>query len=119
MRGAASYDQWVTFMRMPSPPSQSDTGMPNSVPLVHFYSWAAFEPLGSREFPMAYKRHAETTARFRIPYNGITIDPALASVHMIFDHTASPPAISTWNVLGAWPTHGARFETTVEVSEVR
>lgn len=105
-------------MRMPNPQSQSDTGMPNSVPVAHFYTWAAYEPLGSREFQAAYKRNAEATARFRMPYNGFTIDPALHQIHMIYDATASPPAISTWNVLGAWPSHGNRFELTIECSEI-
>lgn len=36
---------------------------------------AAFEPLGSREFPLNQKRYSETTARFRIRYRtGITPD---------------------------------------------
>ena len=118
MKGAADYSQWVAFLRMPNPPTQSDTGMPNSVPVVHFYAWAAYEPVGSREFPASYKRNAESTARFRIPYNGITIDPALHTIQMIFDDTASPPAISTWNILGVWPSHGERFEITIEANIV-
>lgn len=115
-KGAGKYTEYIQFIRMPKPPVLDAIGGEIGVPVHHFYSYAAFEPAGSDEFFVAHKRHSEATARFRIPYQEITIDPALHQIVLTFDETASPPNVSTWNVLGAY---GDRFEITIEVTETR
>lgn len=117
--GAGKYDNWITFQLMPKPEVQDSMGASISVPADHFESWAAFEPIGTREFPEAQKRHAETTARFRIPYPDFTIDPARHQIVMDFDDESSPPNSSIWNIHGAMPEKGKRFEMVIEVSEIR
>lgn len=101
---------------MPTPIEQDEVGGNISTPQHHFYSYAAYEPLGGSEFQVNQKRWSEATARFQIPYQEITIDPALHTISYTLDETASPPNISEWNVLGVY---GDRFETTIEVKEIR
>lgn len=115
-KGAGAYTEFLTFNRMPFPEVMDSSGGSISVPEFQFSTWGAFEPIGSDEFPAAEKRHSETTARFRIPYPDYPIDPARHQIVMDFDESVSPPNTSTWNVLGAY---GDRFETTIEVSEVK
>lgn len=68
----------------------------------------AFEPLGSREFPIAHKRHAETTARFRIRYRA-GIDPG---THRILH------AGRIWNIQPPIEVGGKPFELHIEASEI-
>lgn len=112
---AGSYDQWLIFEILNNGDERNEFGDPVEGYHTHFETWGAYEPLGSREFPATDKRNAESTARFRIPYAGYTLDPAKHRVVMEFDLAASPPNSSTWNVIGAY---GDRFETIVEVNEV-
>lgn len=118
MPGSGTYEHWLVFMRMPDPEAQSETGQAIGVPLVHFETPGAFEVVGSREFPQAYKRNAETQARFRIPYPDVLVDPLLHRVVMYFDEDNSPPDISTWNILGVEPVRGQKFELLIEANRV-
>lgn len=115
-KGAGVYTEYLSFYRLPKPETQDSMGGSISTPELLFETWGAFEPMNSDEFPAAEKRHSETTARFRIPYPDYTLDPGRDSVQMVFDEEASPPNISTWNVVG---DYGDRFETIVEVNRVR
>lgn len=117
--GAGKYDQWLVFQKMPSPEPQDSMGGSIGVPVTQFSAWGAFELIGTKEFPEAQKRHAETTARFRIPYPDFSIDPARHQIAQVFDAEISPPLSATWNVLGATPVDGRRFEMLIEVSEIR
>lgn len=116
--GAGKFDQWLVFQKMPSPEVQDSMGGSISVPATQFSTWGAFELIGTREFPAAQKRHAETTARFRIPYPDYSIDPARHQIVQVFDADISPPLSATWNVLGATPVDGRRFEMIIEVNQV-
>ena len=118
MKGAGGYNHWLIFQRMPDPQAQTDTGQPAGVPVTHFETPGAFETAGSREFPSAYKRNAETTARFRIPYPDVTIDPRLHKIVMYFDEESSPPDISTWNIIGVEPVSGDKFELSIEANQI-
>ncbi len=118
-KGAGAYDQWLTFSKLPVVEEQDPMGGPISAYAFHFNAWGAFEPIGSREFPVAQKRHAETTARFRIPWPDYAVDPARHRIEMAFDETTSPPMTSTWNIHGALPVKGLRFELLIEVSEIK
>lgn len=69
---------------------------------------AAFEALGSREFPIDQKRHSETTARFRIRYRP-DIDP---------DSNRISYAGQTWNIYPPL-TIGRNVELVIEASEVQ
>lgn len=116
---AGNYDNYIEFWRMPNPETLDVMGASISEPALRFASWAKFEPVGTREFPEAQKRHAETTARFRIPYPDYSIDPALDEIRQEFDSTTSPETRSTWNIHGAMPKDGRKFELIVEVSEIK
>lgn len=83
-----------------------------------FEEYAAFEPLGSREFPIAHKRHANTTARFRILYRG-GINPDKNRIAFQFDPDASPPLTSIWNIHGDLPADGKFVEVHIEASEIK
>lgn len=113
--GAGSFKEYIQFLKLASPSEQDTMGAPIAEPSHHFYSYAAFEPLGGDEFPANQKRWAETTARFIIPYQKVVIDAGTHTIVMTFDATSSPPNVSTWNILGAY---GDRFQTIVEVNEI-
>lgn len=114
--GSGDFTEYVQFLKMPAPSEQDTMGAPSSTPQHHFYSYAAFQPVGSDEFPSSEKRWSETTARFIIPYQTIVIDAGTHTIRMTFDSWSSPPNVSTWNVLGAY---GDRFETTIEANEIK
>jgi len=118
MTGTGKYEHYIEIWRTPNPETLDTFGASVSVPALRFASWGAFEPIGTREFPEAQKRHAETTARFRIPYPDYSFDPALDTIRLDFDDTTSPPTQSTWNIHGTVPTDGRRFELTIEVSQI-
>ncbi len=83
-----------------------------------FEDYAAFEPLGSREFRIDQKRHSQTTARFRLRYrSGIDVDRN--RIAFAFDPNASPLIVSIWNIHGVLPADGKFGEMYVEVSEIR
>jgi len=71
--------------------------------------WGAFEPIGSREFPIQQKRYEQTTARFRTRYR-TDIDPAL---HRIVYGGKS------WNVRSPIDVLGRHIEIVIEASEVQ
>lgn len=83
-----------------------------------FEWWGVFEMLGSREFPAAQKRFAESTARFRIRYRA-NIDSANYRIVMVLDRESSPITTSTWNIYPVVPARGKRFELLIEASEVK
>lgn len=61
----------------------------------------AFEPRGSREFPLADKRWAAAEARFRMRYiRTPMMDAAKHRLEFTFDPTSSPPNVTTWNIEG-------------------
>lgn len=64
----------LVFQTKTVPEDQDDTGAPIEVWATDFTVWGSFQQLGSREFPLAQKRNAETTARFIIRYRS-GIDP--------------------------------------------
>lgn len=119
MSGAGKYDTWLQFYRKPKPETLDVFGASTSVPEFHFESWGAFEPVGTREFPVAHKRQAETTARFRIPWPDYAIDPARHTIQMIFDEASSPQMASTWNITGVMPDDGRKSEMLIEINEVK
>lgn len=73
-----------------------------------FEEWAAFQQLGSREFWVAHRLNAETTARFVMRYRP--------------DITATLNQITydgrTWEVLGVTDPDGRKIRLHVEVSEI-
>jgi SPP1 family predicted phage head-tail adaptor len=70
-------DRLITFqIQEELSPAQDDMGTPMKEWVESFSRWAAYEPLGSREFPALEKMHSETTARWRIRYEEI-LDPTI------------------------------------------
>lgn len=85
-----------------------------------FTIWGAFEPIGSREYPVSAKRFAESTARFRVRYIDVqkrTIDPDFNRILLIFDANASPAVQSIWDIWPPLPLDGKRFELHIEAKE--
>lgn len=79
---------------------------------------AAYEPLGSREFPDSWKRYDETTARFRIRYQpGIDCDRH--RIVMVFDADMCPALTQTFDIFPPLPSNGQRRELTIEAKEIR
>jgi SPP1 family predicted phage head-tail adaptor len=74
-----------------------------------FTAWGRFEPTGTREFPQAQKRNAETIGRFRIRYrSGIDADThRIVFDGRIFD--IQPPVDMS----------GSRRELLIEASETK
>lgn len=82
-----------------------------------WWDYAAVEWVGTREFPEAQKRHAESTTRFRLRYRRIPkINPAKHRIRMVRDPNTSPPDVSTWNIHGV--QYPSRLELLIEASEV-
>lgn len=81
-----------------------------------FEAWAAFEPLGSREFPAAEKRHAESTVRFRIRYRH-GIDAARHRILITLDPDVSPSDVRTYDIFPPMMVGGKRFELHIEARE--
>lgn len=66
---AGKLDRRITFQtEVELSPRQSEMGTPLKQWVDAFECWAAFEPVGTREFPSSVKLFAETTGRFRIYY---------------------------------------------------
>lgn len=82
-----------------------------------FEAWAAFEPLGSREFPAAEKRHAESTVRFRIRYRH-GIDPARHRILITLDPNVSPSDVRIYDIFPPMLVDGKRAELHIEAREV-
>lgn len=85
-----------------------------------FTVWGAFEPVGSREFPMAFKRHEETTARFRIRYRK-GIDPAKHRIRFDLDPdiqgSTNEDDWRIWNIRPPLPVDGRNIEMQIEASD--
>jgi len=75
---------------------------------------AVYEVLGSREFPVAFKRHNETTARFRIRYLA-TLDYSGAAADYRIIHNGR-----TWNISAPYTAKpkGRPRELRIEASEI-
>lgn len=85
---AGELDHILTFqIRTVGTPPTNEYGEPNVTWVTAFELRGAFQPLGSREFPVLDKAHAETTARFRTRYKP-ELDPAEV------DYTANPGGVS-------------------------
>lgn len=87
-----------------------------------FPCMGAYEPAGSREFPVRIKRFTETTARFRVPFMpGRTIDPSKHRIVMTFDPTANPAVQSIWDISAPlpMPPTGAPMEWHIEAHEFK
>jgi head-tail adaptor len=83
-----------------------------------FTVWGAFEPIGSRLFPVAMRRFAEATAMFRIRFMpGVVIDPDKHRIVFTFDPTASPQQSTAWTIFTPMPVDGKRFELHIEARE--
>lgn len=82
---------------------------------------AAYEPVGGREFPESQKRHAETTARFRIRYRpDIDVQRVLETHQITYveDYDASSKVTRTYDIKHA-AVYGRREEIHFEVDETR
>jgi SPP1 family predicted phage head-tail adaptor len=73
-----------------------------------FSVWGEEQPLGTREFPVAHKRHAECTSRFIIRYRS-GIDPDL---HRIVHRG------KYWNIQPPIPVDGRNDALLIEASEI-
>lgn len=102
---AGLLDRWVIFQLRTE--TQNSYGEPVEAWAETFGTWAAFEALGSKEFPALQKTHAETTARFRIRYR-TGIDPATHRI--LFDDRL-------WNIQPPVPI-GRNVELQIEASVV-
>lgn len=75
---------------------------------------AVYEVLGSREFPAAFKRHNQTTARFRIRYIA-ALDTSTAAADYRIEHNGR-----TWNMAAPYTVKpkGHPRELHIEVNEI-
>lgn len=108
--------QWLTFQNKTIPGTQDNFGAPTENFTTAFEEWGAFEPLGSTEFHTAWKRFAETTARFRIRFRN-DIDPDKHRIVMTFD--ASPAVQTTWDIYPPYPVKGRPNELYIEAREIK
>ncbi len=116
-RRAGRYIYRITFQKKVDPPDQDSSGATSEEYLDDFEWWAAYEPIGSREFPAYQKRFAETTSRFRIPYKK-GINPGLYRIAAVFDH-ASPVQTQYFDIYPPLPVDGKRkTELIVEAVEI-
>ncbi len=109
----------LIFQSKPLPEDQNTFGDALEVWTDAFTLWGAFEVVGSREFPVAHKRFAESTARFRVRYRSELGDPKAADKYRIvftLDANSSPIATSTWNIQTPMPVDGRRIEMYIEAS---
>jgi len=102
---AGSLDRRIVFQIKTE--TQSRSGAPTEIWTDSVNVAAAFEPLGSREFPLNQKRYAETTARFRIRYRS-GINPATHRISY---------AGQTWDISPPL-TIGRNIEMHIEASEI-
>lgn len=82
-----------------------------------FTAYAAYEVVGSREFPTSAKRFAETTARFKVRYRP-NLDSAEYRIQFFFDpdHQIEP---QIFNIYPPEPLNGWRGGWVIEASEIR
>lgn len=102
---AGGYDKRIWIQSKTE--TQSDSGNVTETWSNLYNVAAAFEPLGSREFPIDHKRYAESTARFRIRYR-----PGIgAGTHRIVYGG------KTWNISEPL-VFGRNVELRIEASEI-
>jgi SPP1 family predicted phage head-tail adaptor len=95
-------------------PEDRDTyGAPQEMWAVAFTSWCDFEPVGGREFPITAKVAAEATARFRVRFRQVLLDPLAVDKYRIrFQNRI-------WNIHRVSQINGLNFEMYLEASEVK
>jgi head-tail adaptor len=121
--GAGKLNRLITFQTLPDPSGpKNDFGELLAEPEDYIEDVrAAYEPVGGGEFREAEKRHAETTARFRIRYRSdLNVEDAPEKYRILYteDYCASPKVIRIYNIQHA-AVFGRRDELHFHVSEVR
>ncbi len=121
-KGAAQYRQRITFEVKTETKSAGfgatvEAWVPDTTIGTNGHVQAAYEPLGSREFPTEWKRNDETTARFRIRYQ-VGIDCDRHRIVMTFDES-SPILTQTFDIFPPLPSDGQLRELTIEAKEIR
>jgi head-tail adaptor len=121
--GAGVLNRVITLQSLPALDGpRNDIGELTSSPTTAIENIkAVYEPAGGREFPAFEKRHAETTARFRIRYRNDIDVQALPATHQVLyveDWELSPPVTRTYDIRHA-QIIGRREEIHIQVSEVR
>lgn len=97
---------------------KSSSGATTEVWTDSFDEYAAFEPVGTREFRIDQKRHAEATGRWRHLYRS-GINPDFNRIAHVVDPDVSPPLQNIWNILGVMMADGKFAEMLVEVNETK
>lgn len=124
--GAGRLNRLITLQRLPDASSATATkdsfGEVTGDPTTAICGIrAAYEPVGGREFPESQKRHAETTARFRIRYRPDINVQRVVETHQIAyveDYDANTRVTRTYDIKHA-AVVGRREEIHLEVDEVR
>lgn len=119
--GAGELNRLMTLQRLPTGSTRNDIGEIIGTPQDEIRDIRCKrEQVGGREFPEAEKRHAETTARFRIRYRtdiNVQTLPATHHVTYVEDYTTSPRVTRVYNITVAAVID--RKEIHIEVSEIR
>lgn len=88
--------------------TQSGSGNITETWATAFTVYGAFEPIGSDEFPTFNKRHAKSTARFRIRYrSGIS-----SNTHRIYFQDRQ------WDIYPPINPDGKKIELHIEATEI-
>lgn len=121
--GAGALDRLITLQALPDPDgSRNDIGELIASPADDIVDIkAAYETVGGREFPESERRHAETTARFRIRYRNDVDVQSLPKTHQVTyceDYDASPIVTRIYDIQHA-EVVGRREEIHIHVSEIR
>lgn len=107
----------VTFQVKTIPDPVNSFGEPVEDWADSFQVWAAYEPLGTREFPIAHKRFAETTARFRVYFDSrIYTDNAADKLRIVMVLNG---VTTTWNLQDPQPVAGQLDELWIEASQIK
>lgn len=105
---AGPLHQRLVFQVKVIPEEQSRSGAIQEEWTTDFTVYGAFEPLGSDEFPAFNKRHAKSTARFRIRYR-----PGIDSAkHRIYFQSR------VWDIYPPLNPDGRKIELHIEATEV-
>jgi head-tail adaptor len=121
--GPGTLKRRITFQRFPDPEDEAlkdSLGEVTGEPTDDFTCFAAYQPIGGKEFPVSEKRHAETTGRFWIRYrrdiNPRTL-PATHRISYVENASVTSPVTRTYDIRAV-----ASFgfvEMHIEVSEIR
>ena len=82
-----------------------------------FWAMAAYETVGTREFPSQYKRNEEATVRFRLRYRS-GIDADRYRIVFILDRNSSPLNVQLFDIFPPENPDGKRIELIIEAREV-